>query len=245
MGLDNKSQKNKKFFSFKKKDSKVSTKEQRIAFFLFYFVFFLVIFLFVFNKSSVSSNTQAGDSPESESSTVIIPNYNFEYKIELDNNTYSYSGKRLYKDELFTYIENDIKISYYKRNDKYYKKDGDIWVEDVSPYKYNMFLDADSVDYLFYNAEEVNTKESNNIKTFFYTISNSSLSNSIDGSFLEDGDVTNDFIVSFNLKSNKIEKIEMQLDSFGRAKEIAAEKFRITLKYSNFGNIKEIKNPME
>lgn len=241
-----KEDKEKKGLFFKKKEDKTSTKEQRILFFCFYLVFFLIIFLLIFsNKSSKPNDAIDDNGNNEEESSVVVPNYNFQYSLEIDDNTYIYSGKKLYKKELFTYIENDVKSSYYKDNDKYYKKMEDGFKEDVNPYKYEMFLDIDKVDYLFYNAEEVNTKEEKNRKIFYYEILSSTLSENIDGTFVEDGEEKNTFNVFVNLKTSKIEKIEINLDDYAKKKGLAEEKFRVVLEYSNFGNIKEIKNPVD
>ena len=119
---DSSEKKKKSFLSFG--SEKESTKEQRLVFFGFYAVFFIIVaFMILGGRTTLNNQNNNGVSPEEEEeyTGLVAPNYNYEYKIEIDDNTYIYSGKRLYSKDLFTYSENDKKSSYYKEKDTYYK----------------------------------------------------------------------------------------------------------------------------
>ena len=227
---------------------KESTKEQRLAFFGFYAVFFIVVAFMIFGGETTSNNQNnngVSSEEKEEYASLVTPNYNYEYKIEIDDNTYVYSGKRLYSKDLFTYSENGNKISYYKEKETYYKLVDKKWIEDVNPYIYEEFLDIDSIDSLFADAEEVDIQDSKNMKICSYEITSSMLSDTLDSTFLVDGENENSLVVYLNTETEKIEKIELDLSDYGIQKQIATKKFKFTLQYSNFNNIKEIKSPVE
>ena len=243
---DSSEKKKKSFLSFG--SEKESTKEQRLVFFGFYAVFFIIVaFMILGGRTTLNNQNNNGVSPEEEEeyTGLVAPNYNYEYKIEIDDNTYIYSGKRLYSKDLFTYGENDKKSSYYKEKDTYYKLVDKKWIEDENPYIYEEFLDIDSIDYLFANADDVGVQNNKNMRIYSYEITSSMLSDTLDATFLADGENKNTFVVYLNTKTKRIEKIELDLSDYGIQKQIATKKFKFTLQYSNFNKIKEIKSPVE
>lgn len=226
------------------KELKKTPKGRAILFFGFYFIFFLA--LAILARMSPRSNNYVDDNTNKRNDGLSVEkveaaNYKFNYIVEIDNETYEYVGERIEDKELFTFNGGE----YYKANDEYYKKGLNSWVKVDEPYKYREFLDFKQINEIFAGATSVSKTEFDSGEiSYLFKIASASISKSIDGTDIDIDDIPNEL----NFVSNdegELYKIELDLSSYGKYKNICKEKFNIVLNYSDFGEVREIVNPID
>lgn len=226
------------------KELKKTPKGRAILFFGFYFIFFLTLAILV--RMSPRSNNYVDDNSNKKNDGLSVEkvetaNYKFNYIVKIDNETYEYVGERIEDKELFTFNGGE----YYKDNDEYYKKGLSSWVKVDSPYKYREFLDFKRINEIFAEATSVSKTEFDSGEiSYLFKIASASISKSIDGTDIDIDDIPNELnFVSNN--EGELYKIELDLSSYGKYKNICKEKFNIVLNYSDFGEVSEIVNPID
>lgn len=226
------------------KELKKTPKGRAILFFGFYFIFFLT--LAILARMSPRSNNYVDDNSNKKNDGLSVEkvetaNYKFNYIVKIDNETYEYVGERIEDKELFTFNGGE----YYKDNDEYYKKGLSSWVKVDSPYKYREFLDFKQINEIFAEATSVSKTEFDSGEiSYLFKITSASISKSIDGTDIDIDDIPNELnFVSNN--EGELYKIELDLSSYGKYKNICKEKFNIVLNYSDFGEVSEIVNPID
>lgn len=226
------------------KELKKTPKGKAILFFGFYFIFFLVLAILA-RMSPRSNNYVDNDSNKNNNGLLVEKvenaNYKFNYIVKIDNDTYEYVGERLNNKELFIFNNEE----YYKDSNEYYKKSISSWVKVEEPYKYREFLDFKQLNRIFADATSVSKTEFDSGEiTYLFKIASASISKSIDGTDIDIDDVPNELNFYAN-KEGELYKIELDLSSYGKYKNICKERFNITLNYSDFGKVSEIVSPIE
>ena len=210
-----------------------------LVFFGAYFIFFLMIGLIsrLGNNSGVS--TPNFNQNEGLSTDMIEKyNYDFTYTITIDNNTVIYSGSRDKLEEVFNYNDGINNHNYYKKDTSYFMKLNDSWIKADDPYLYKLFLSSDIYNILKSNFTYISkTSYQDGRESYNYQISTTSMIKSLENIDLDLADLPNAFVVSSD-SSDNINKIEMNLSSYGRFKGICSSEFKVVLAYSNFGGAK-------
>lgn len=216
-----------------------------LVFFGVYFIFFLMIAIVsrLGNNSRVSSpdfNQNKGLSTE----MLEKYNYDFTYSITIDNNNIIYSGSRDKLEELFNYNNINSNVNYYKKDNTYFMKSNNSWIIAEDPYSYKLFLSSDIYSKLKNNFTYISkTSYQDGRESYNYQISTTSMIKSLENFDVDLDELPNEFIVSSDSNGN-INKIEMNLSSYGIFKGICSKEFKIVLAYSNFGGVK-ILSPVE
>lgn len=234
----------KKFFQLIKKLRKTE-KGRGILFFGFYFVFFLVLII-LFRTMPSKPVSQINSNNNSQLYTydkIFEGNYNFTYRINIDNNNFVYVGKKNNNIELFTF--NDV--NYYYDGVNYYTVDSNnIWTITDNPYMYTDFLNFSRLGEVLFDATYISKTEfGNGTAKFNYLISSNSICKVIDGIDLDIDEIPNSVVFTGSGDNFHLNTIELDFSSYGKFKGISSEVFKITLEYSNFGEIEEIVSPIE
>lgn len=216
--------------------------KKAIFFFGFYFVFFLGIILFIrFSPVvSVSSDRYENSIPEFFTFKVLINNnYHYKYTITLDDYKYEYEGDKNKELELFKYDN----IDYFNNNNTFYRKDSS-WEKVDNPYRFSKFLISKNIINLI-NESYYEESVMNDDYTAHHTlaISSNTLNKMLDNVDTDIEEVPNKIVV-YSDKKGEIEKISYDLDSYCKYIDGCQNTLKIDLEYSNVGNIKEIKNPV-
>ncbi len=167
-----------------------------------YFVFFVFLTIFIragrdTNKpttnddlSSIINNTEA---PEK----IHLSSFEYEYKIMKDSALYTYVGKYYNGKEEFQFNNN----TYFKENDKYYKKlsEEKTWEEVSNPYIYSEYLSFDKINEILSKSEYISTTS--------YKDKSTSISYKM---YLNE--VLTENVMTITSKENVVQKIEINLD---------------------------------
>jgi len=228
------------------KELRKTSKGKAILFFGGYLIFFIVVVLFV--KFSSRSTTMPSDYEKGNSSRgsdisidkLVANNYLFSYKINLDGVEYLYNGKRYKDKELFQYNNE----TYYKQDDNYFKKNGELWVKTENPYKFNLFLDSSKIiSIIEMSSLESKTTYEDGRSSMNLLISTNTINqkfNNIDSDYLEE---PNKITLIAN-KSSDIDEVTYDLSSYCKLNNFCQSNLKITLNYEMYGEIKKIDNPV-
>lgn len=212
-----------------------------LVFFGFYFIFFLMIALI----SRLGNNNRVSPPDFDRNMGLSIDmiekhNYDFTYSITIDNNTIIYSGSRDMLEELFNYNDTINNVNYYRSENAYYMKLNDSWIKAEDPYLYKLFLSSEIYSKLKNSFTYVSkTSYQDGRESYNYQISTTSIVKNLENIDIDLDDLANEFIVSSDSSGN-INKIEMNLSSYGIFKGICSREFKVVLAYSNFGGAKII-----
>ena len=206
-----------------KKDSK----GRAILFFGFYVIFFLGVILLV--------------SFSSRNSTVasVVDNYQFQYKIDLDNIEYLYIGSKYQKEREFNF--NNKK--YYSNGDYYFVLN-DTWEKIDNPFYFYEFLKDEvymklmNVGYL-----ESTTSEDSGKIVYHYVIATDTLTKEINETQTDIADDGNTMMIHMD-DGEHISKIVYQLDSYCKVMNYCKNSLKIEMNFDQIGEVKEIKNPI-
>lgn len=210
-----------------------------------YFIFFVVLFL-IFNIGGTRNTTLPEDYELNSSGNysvdkILNENYNFKYTIDIDNNLYIYSGERKENIEYFTFNG----IQYYHNTNNYFTNNNGMWISTTNPYIYTEFLDFNRLGEIIVDATYISKTEFDSGKTLFnYQLSTNSLMKRIENIDTDIMEVPNNIVFTAGSDS-VLNKIELDLSSYGKFKGICTNNFRIILEYSNFGGVDEIVNPID
>lgn len=224
------------------KELKKTNMGKSILFFGFYFVFFILIIIFIKTapRNIISPDEYEKSRPTTFDFSVLTDsNYHFKYTIYLDDYKYFYEGDKLNELELFNYNNSD----YFNNNDTFYRKDSS-WIKVDNPYRFNKLLKNKNIENLIKSSYYVDAKiEENDIASYELSISSNTINKVIDN---KDTDIEENpnMIIVYASKEGKINKISYKLDSYCKSIEGCQNTLIIDLEYSNVGNIKEIKNPI-
>ncbi len=205
-----------------------------VLFFGFYAIFFIVLFIVVaIGKNNNYSLDDIYYNTNKISFSSIDSNFEYSYKFYIDNNIYTYDGKR--KDNEETFIFNNAE--YYNKNGDFYQNNSGNYIDVESPYIYREFVDVDVIK-KFVDASSFSSKTEyeNGDMMYNYKITTSTIIKELDGTDTDIDDVPNEISVYVS-KDGNIKSIKFNLNSYGLFKNISVNRFEIELNYFNHGEV--------
>ena len=205
-----------------------------VLFFGFYTIFFIVLFIVVaIGKNNNYNLDDIYYNANKISFSSIDSNFEYSYKFYIDNNIYTYDGKR--KDNEETFIFNNAK--YYNKNGDFYQNNSGNYIDVESPYIYREFVDVDVIKNLVdASSFSSKTEYENGDMMYNYKITTSTIIKELDGTDTDIDDVPNEISVYVS-KDENIKNIKFNLNSYGLFKSISVNRFEIELNYFNHGEV--------
>ena len=199
-----------------------------VLFFGFYLIFFIIVFIIIgiggSNKTKKYENT-------SNFNTKYLENYNysFEYKVVLDNNTYSYIGNK--NNDIFNYTYDGK--NYYNSKDKSYIKEEEKEVD--NPIKFYSLFDKSIMDKII-NSSYIESKTTYDNGTIVYNllISSNTLNKLLNDKDTDVEEIPNKIKVS--ISNGFINEINYDLNSYCKIND-SCSSLNITITYKEFSKI--------
>ena len=211
-----------------------------------YFFFFLFIIIGLRNGHKVDNTEKKDTTSDLDYSIEKIKNSNYHYKylVDYNNNLVLYEGDKNNNKELFTKKFNNLEENYYNYQEKYYKNINSVWSKTDNPYLYSEYLDFTNLEKILTRATyDSKTEYNNGSKLYTYDISTTTLVKIINKEDIDIADNPNKIIVTTN-EDNEATKFEFYLTPYVNYKDNNSSSIlNISLEYSNFGKVDEIKNP--
>ena len=204
---------------------------------VFYFIFFFIIITSLRSNYSKKDLKKVDHTGTFEFSIEQIKDKNYHYIYQINNTTYE--GDKYYEKERFT--KNELE-SFYKNEDTYFKENNGVWVKTDNPYLYYNLLDINQLEKILKQAYyEFKTEYHDANIIYCYKISTNNLVQILDNQSIDIADIPNTInIITNNLK--EVVEIRLDLNSYSQYK-FHQNELNITLKYSQFGEVKPINNP--
>lgn len=224
---------------------KSTDRGKALLFFAGYLFFFLFVFIFIktagrvhIDRSDFESGTQVSFSVEN----IKGNNYSYKYNITIDVNDYTFEGKRNNDYELLKYNDKDYFINH--SNGSVLTKENDEWIDDKNPNDFNYFVDLDNILELASKSTYLSKTDYESGKiTYSYEISTVTIEKLVNDVDIDIDDEPNELVFSTDEDQNLI-SIKMRLDSYGKYKGNCKKYLVIEINYDDFGEIEEIKNPI-
>lgn len=218
-------------------------KGKAVIFFGVYFIFFIILAMVahIGGQGAVigSTDLNLGEFLY-DLSSIKEGNYNFSYQFSSDQVITTYYGKHYDNRALFS----DGIISYYQQGNMFMREQDGIWIKSDAPYLLSSLTDPFIIDNLIKLSTYVSKTElATGEETINLQISTTTLVKQLDGLEVDLDDPVN----SIELKKNeagKVVGIKYNLDSYAKYKGLVSNEFRLVLSYSNFGDIKEFREPV-
>ncbi len=228
------------------KELRKTERGKGILFLGFYFIFFLVIIIFIRvsagNSSTIDYQLNNQKSSMYTYDKIIAGNYDFSYTVNIDGNSYIYIGEKANDEEIFTLNG----ISYYYDGVDYYTLDSNnIWDITTNPYIYPDFMNFSRLGEVIVDATYISKTEYGDGRAIFnYLVSSNSIIKVIEDLDTDIEEIPNSVIFTGSGDNLHLDKIELDLSSYGKFKGICINNFNITLEYSDFGNNEKIISPL-
>lgn len=224
---------------------KATDRGRSLLFFGGYLIFFIILFIIIgtASRSSVTSEDyEKSDSIKYNISSIEDNNYSYKYTITVDVNDFIFEGKRYNDKELFKYNN----IDYFKdnSNNNIFKEENKIWIKAEDPNDFSFFTDIDNLKKIEEKATYISkTDYESGKRVYNYEISTTTLEKIISDVDIDLDDKPNELIVSTD-EDEVVYSMKLKLDSYGKYKQLCTKYLTIELEYDEFGEIKEIKNPI-
>ena len=189
------------------------------------------------NKGNASNNSLGNRYNTYDFSLNKIKSGNYKFVLSLNNDEVSntYEGKRNNNEELF----NDRENNYYSYNDDFYKDIHGVWSK--VDFKYKELFNPYYIDKIIDKATFVKKEEFNDkTKVYNYSVSTTTLIELFERKIIDIEDPINTIILKTDSDNNVVE-IDMDISSYGVFKNYG-KSVKISIKYSDFGNIEKIEN---
>lgn len=198
-----------------------------VFFFGFYLIFFIVIFL-ILNLGGNDKTKEVQNTNKFNNDYFGKYNYSFEYKVVLDNNTYSYVGSK--NDDTFEYTYSGKE--YLNKNGISYNKE-DESKEIENPIKFNTFFDESVISEVL-NSSYIESKTTYDSGDSVYNllISSNTLNKIIDDRDTDIEEIPNKIKLSIN-SNGFINEISYSLDSYCEIND-SCNKLSIITSYKEF-----------
>ena len=170
-------------------------------------------------------------------------NYHFVFTKEEDGIISVYEGDR-YEDKMtYTLTKNNQTVKYYKDGYTTYKSDNGKYVVVNDPIDFNSFLSGQVLKNLIGGSKCYSRTEyaDNDDVTYNYYLSTVTIATFIDSETNDIDDMPNEVYATIN-DSNELYKIELVLDNYYKYKNNKDKSYKLTLKFSKFGKIKNIES---
>lgn len=231
-----------KEFLDKFNELKESPNGKPILFFGFYFIFFAVIFLIIGifgDKNALIKEYERGNQSTLSNNMILKNNFYYDYKVTLDGVVYDYYGKALGNTESFKFNNLD----YYKSDDNYFVNNG-TWIKVDSPFIFREFIEVLNIDKLMSNAYYTSkTEYENGAIDYNFIISANSINSVLYGLDTDLDDIPSTVTIKLDDKG-AITTIIYNLDNYCNYSDSCGS-LKIELNYSMYGEVLEIKNPIE
>lgn len=218
-----------------------SPKGKALVFFGVYLIFFVMLgILFRTSRNNVNINNNENMAFEFKFDKIEANNYRFNYNIEVDNNTVSYTGEKFGNKQLFF---NNFG-QYYSETENYFINNSEVWLKTENPYIYYDFIKTDNVMNLIKNSYFLSKTEYESGKRVYnFLLSSNSIDKIISKDESDIEEIPNEVIVTSN-GSNEVTEVKFLLNSYCKYKGVCLESMKIILSYDDFGSVKEISSPL-
>lgn len=235
------------FFSLIKNLTK-TPRGRGILFFAGYFVFFIILF-FVLRFGSrgevIGTGYEKGKPYQFSIGQLLNQNYHFKHQILWDMQTFEYDGQRNQKQETFTRFDGSQTISYYRSQNEYLQQINGIWIKADNPYYFSEFFDENMISDILNQATYVSKTEYESGKTIYhFQISTATLVSLFSHDMIDIEDEPNDITVHVD-SSLEVTELVFSLTSYCKYLGYCTDKLQIHSQYDDYGNIKEIVNPID
>lgn len=223
-----------------------NTRGRAILFFLFYLIFFIVIIgliraSYTSNKNNDYKRTDINE--EYKLDGIINGNYHFTREEIINNSITNYVGDKSNKKEegimtfnnaLYNYFIYD-NINLLKINDKY-EISGEL-------YKYNSITNDTNIAKILKNATLISKTEYEiGSSVYNYQITTNTLDQIVNNTNIDIADIPNTITLYTN-EDDQVVKIIYDLTSYATYYLNTQTSVKITIEYSNFGEIEDLKVP--
>ncbi len=208
---------------------------------MFLFFAFVVVCLRTTNSNINKRNitTEEDNKFEFSLSKIKNDNYHFIHSLNIDNNIEIYEGDKNREKELFSINNLD---NYYKYGNIYLKNISGVWSTIDNPCKYEEFKNIDNIEKLLEKASFLSKTEYNDKTSVYnYNISTTSIIKILDNKDIDIDDLPNKIDITADSNDDVIE-INYDLSPYFIYKNLGNSS-NINIKYSKFGEIKDIEDP--
>ena len=232
----------------KKKESTIkellkTSRGRAILFFGCYFFFFLFLILF-FRTGIYKKSYRSYDSFEPGTSDISYQfdfikgnNYEYQYKIVIDDVVYSYNGMKDSKREIFTFNGND----YYREFDDFYMKKDEGYIKVSNPFVLEDFYQSSSIESLVSQSMLFsNTNFKDGGGNINFQITTDTILLEIDQLKTDLDSLVNEITLSLDNNQNVV-GIKYQLP--GYAQYLGKKSIQIECNYSSFSDV-SIESPL-
>jgi hypothetical protein len=232
----------KKYIEFIKEVYK-KPKGKAILFFMGYLIFFIFLMILVrvvTPKPVTYEDYEKGNAYDYSIENLLSDNYSYTYTIKCGNDKYEYNGKKDGKNEIFTFNG----VDYYKNSDGFFNNKSGSFVKGDNPFKYYYFIEFDNINDLFTNSYYLSKTEFDDKRQKYdFLISTNTIIKLMEDKDIDISDEANTLVLNTD-KDGYVNKLEFTLDSFATYKKECSNNLKIVLEYSNYGEIENIKSPI-
>lgn len=225
-------------------DLKNNSQHKAWVFLAFYFIFFFFLILAIRSNSNskninnVNININANKYFSME--TIKNNNYHFKYIVNSDGNETIYDGDRNNLKEKFTKTRNSLVEKYYQENNIYLKQINSNWINTNDPYEIITFRNIDDLNKIINSSTFISkTMLNDNSNIYDYQISTTTLYKILDFTDIDLDDLPNIIKVTTD-SNNELVKLELNMSSYFKYKNMCNNSLNIVMEYSNFGKINDI-----
>lgn len=202
-----------------------------VYFFGFYLIFFIALGIIsnTMGKSTTSNYNSGTNSIRV--SALKKYNYTFDYKVVLDDVTYSYEGSKVNNTLNYTYDGKE----YYNNNGKSYNKED--LKEIDNPIKFNKFLDEEAIVGLLKSSYiESKTTYDSGAASYNLLISSNTLNKIISNKDTDVEEIPNRIKASID-ENKLIKSVNYNLDSYCKLNELCTNNLNIIISFDNYSDV--------
>ena len=218
-------------------------KGQAVLFFGGYLIFFIFIMIVTRTMGTGSTVGKEYDAAKGYSFSVVNireENYAFNHNIVLDSATSNYKGTRIGNEERFVLSNAMGTYDYYRKGLEFFNNKSGLWIKDDNPYMFYRFFDVEHIMNIIDKAKlDYKTDYESGKKIYNFLITSTTLHNYFEDVDLDIADDLNEIVVHVD-EYGLAEKFEFKLDSYCKAISACSNELKITLEYSEYGEIKKI-----
>ena len=207
-------------------------------FFGVYFIFFLVLII-MFRVGNSTHKYIDNDTNDNKYTTITwLDNYKYNYKVIIDDKTYDYNGIRIDDVNVINY---DGKVYYCDDIECFIN--GEEVEEDVEPEMievdnpciHNNILKVNNLKKLLKVATKDSTTNYEDGRVAYnYLLATSTIVKNIDKKDVDLDDLPNSIFIVY--KDNVQEKLEIDMTSYGKYKNLCSNSFKIIVEFKDQGN---------
>lgn len=219
-------------------DLKSTPRGKSVLFFSFYFIFFVALAI---GARLVTPGEPIGkkiyENELNNSNNIDIKqingdNYQYKYKIQIDNAEALIEGKKDGYLELFNINNLESITNYYKNNSLYYSYENGTWIPGNIPN--NNLEIINNIDKILLKGTYIaKTEYESGKRVFRYEISSATLGEIVDNINLDIADIPNQIIVTSNDQKH-VDNIQINLDSYCKVTSKCVNNMSLQLDFLDF-----------